>query len=521
LCPKHFEPLPTSRGIFLETLAQAERLIDTPAPRRIGERAIWAAGVFKHELGVNDPMTHLDQYLDFGEAAMASIDEDFIADCAERLLKPRLINNVWFDRAGSDFVSRENKFSMRAMTSTTEYKFAGNAIDLQLYQRAKIESKEVSRLNNWFDAAQPGEMFIVESMPLGRERYTVVRVYEKVDETQLVENIVTLHNSTIGIFNSLHDWLGAEVPDSQTPLELLDNMYSYRPSPDQNAGSFLQTYVDSYDSILATQNPGLEYSFGLTASERLRQGDDMSMVRSQVALRSIYTDCVRTLGDSGGRVSSELIRFNNNLKFGFNLAENSVISTHLARQFLDSSLQYVVATMNRASASKLQQLALSNDKLAAVESAGYYGGEAASAGERYEGACPTGSAGAATAEAAALGHGYRKEGDPTDCVQCGNCKKVVTPDKEHFERGWWHCPSCKATVPRKGVKQRSLHEQNETGRISALDIIAGWFSASRSETRIEQLVEEQQTTTDELQWQRLQKAIQAEALKLEQLKRSA
>src|SRR3990167_5613480 len=171
-------------------MAEAARQLERPstdyykpirlAPK-IGKAALWEAGFFTEELGINDPLTHLEQYLEKRETAIPSIDRDLISDCAERIEKPRFINAVTFDRIGSDFVSRENKFSMRSMTAITENKFAGNVTDIRLYQRAKIESKEVDRLNNWFDGAEPNEAFIVESLPLTeKENCTIVRIYQKI-----------------------------------------------------------------------------------------------------------------------------------------------------------------------------------------------------------------------------------------------------------------------------------------------------------------------------------------------------
>lgn len=98
---------------------------------------------------------------------------------------------------------------------------------------------------------------------------------------------------------------------------------------------------------------------------------------------------------------------------------------------------------------------MSGSKTDAVESAGYYGGEAKSEGIRYDGACPTGTAGAANKEASTMVHAYRVNGDPTKCVTCPNCKETVDLPKELLKKNIMHCVNCKASVHTKGGKVSS------------------------------------------------------------------
>ncbi|MBI5906821.1 hypothetical protein HY857_02095 [Candidatus Saccharibacteria bacterium] len=445
-----------SRDIFLENVKpKAERPQAANLQSSVGEKALWGAGVFVAELGVNDPLTHLEQYLESGEAAINSVDEDLVTDCAERLEKPRFINSVAFDRTLDDFISRENQFSMRGMTTVTEYKFAGNAADMRLYARAKIESKEVGRLSGWFDGAGVNDVYVVESMPMtDKETYAIVRIHQKVSEMELVEHVVTLHNSSVGAFNQLHDQIGADVPPSQTAMELLDNMYAYSP-PHGDFEEFMDTYVSTYDAILADQNPGQEFSFGLKKTEHPATGDDIAMVRRQKVLRGVYLDSLRALGSSGGYITDEIAEINWNLGLGLDTRVGHAISSNLARELLDHSLQYVVATLNKAPRAALDQLAISGNKSDAVESAGYYGGEAKSEGIRYDGACPTGTLGAANTEASTLSHAYRMNGDPTKCVTCPKCKETVDLPKELLKKNIMHCVNCKASVHTKGGKVSS------------------------------------------------------------------
>lgn len=490
----------------------------------IGERALWGAGVFVQELGVNDPLTHLEQYLENGEAAMNSIEEDLITDCAERIEKPRFINSVQFDKVGNDFISRESKFSMRSMTAKTEYKFAGNAADIRLYKRAKIESEEVDRLNNWFDGAEADDAYIVESMPITEnETYTTVRIYQKVSAHVLIEHIITLHNSSVDVFSELHHQLGANIPESQTPLGLLDKMYAHCPPESDSFSDFLDQYVATYDGILTGRNSGKEFNFGLERSERPDSGDDMAMVRRQTALCSVYLDCVRALGTSGGYVTPQILDINKNLNLGMGLDEGSVISAPLARNLLDSSLQYIAATLNRAPEATLSMLASIGDKASAIESAGYYGGEARANGVRYEGGCPSGPGSAAAQEAAALAHGHRINKDPTKCVTCPECRKTVDLPKNLFKKNIYHCVECKATYKNgEKIDHRTLEGYRVKKRIfSALDIIAAGWRRTGAELRINIWRSKQRSSQNAEEKRQLELIIRRDEAQIEQLKQVA
>lgn len=509
-------------GVAAEALTKSQTYeTDYPleSATHVGERALWGAGVFKPELGVNDPLTHLEQYLEHGEAVMVSVDEDLITDCAERLLKPQFIHSVAFERIGNDFISRENRFSMREMTQITEDKFTGNTVDMQLYKRTKIESKEVDRLNNWFPAAKAGDVFVVESMNLTKsERYTLVRIHEKLNENELTEHIITLHKASVPVFNQLHAELGAVVPASQTVLELLDNMYNYTPPAGQTTADFLQHYVNTYDYLLAAKGPDTDYRFGLTPGERPRSaGDDMAMVRSQTALRSVYHDSVKALGRSNGRVTTEIINIENQLGLGMNLTEDEIISSAMARGLLDSILQHIMATLNRAPQATLNQLASSGSKAGAMAYANRYGGEASAAGIRYDGACPTGSA----TEAVAIAHGLRKDKDPSRCGICPKCsQEYFVPDKIYKEK-ILECNNCHAAIyfDGKAVPQSVLDKLHgvETEKLSMIDAIITGIAKAVHEIKLKQLVKGYNQQTDELERRHQVKLIQQEQAEIQRL----
>jgi hypothetical protein len=502
-------------------LIEEKEITETQA-RDIGRRVLWAAGVFTKELGVNDPLTHLEQYLKYGEAAMNSVDEDLITDIAERRLKPTFVNPVKFDRVGTDFISRENKFSMRRMTAITEQKFSqGGAADINLYKRAQVESKEVARLNEWFDSAETNDVFIVESMGLTKsERYTIVRIHQKTGQGELVEHVVTLHNASVDIFNLVHDTLNAAVPDSQTPLELLDNMYAYKP----DSRDFAEEYVSLYDAVLSSQNSGQEYSFGLPKAEKPKAEDDVVAIRRQTALRAVYLDSLKALGDSGGYVTPKICEINRGLGGEMELLEGSTISLALARELLDRSLQSVVATFNRASPEQLASLAANQDKLGAMESAGHYGGEARSEGVRYDGACPSG-AGAAAGEAAAAAMGHKFNKDPSQCGTCPQCKKeYYVPDKL-YKNKILSCNNCRAAIHFGGGKadQKIIDEYygNGSKNLSAFDILSIGFRKAGLEISLNRLAKKQKTSETEFERRHTEKMIQEQYLELETLRQAA
>lgn len=446
-----------------------EREATETTVRQIGRTALWGGQNFEPELGINDPLTHLEQFLEVGETAMDSVAEDLITDIAERKLKPTFINPIEFDKVGDDFISRQNKFSMRKMTAITKDKFAKDKLaNFEQYRRAKIESSEVQKLNDWFETAQNNDNFIVESLPLGQERYSIVRIYQKAGPAQLVEQVVTLHGASVETFNQLRQMLGATVPAGNTALEVLANMYVIRPL----GSGFENDYVAAYDKLLASKNPGHEFSFGLPKNEQSGDGDDIENVRRQTALRKVYLDMVSALGTSGGYASKDIIAKAKSLDCRVALIENEKISYETARQLLDTSLQSVVATFNRASKDDLDALAVCQDSTAAAGYAGHYGGEARAEGIRYDGACPS-STGTASAESTNAAHAYRHNKSPSQCGECPHCKKEYFVDPKVYKANILECNNCHERIgfdgkPVSQEKMDKLHNRRKVGFIDSM-----------------------------------------------------
>jgi hypothetical protein len=331
-------------------------------------------------------------------------------------------------------------------------------------------------------------------MPLGRERYAIVRIYEKNDDTELVEHIITLHNSTLDLFDELRSRLGVDSQSNPTALELLDN--SYKLSPHQT--DFVETYRVSYDQILFEQTGG-EFSFGLPAEDK-PQDDDILSIRRQTALRSVYLDTIRALGQSGGWVNDEVVRLNRQLGGEYELLIDTPIPVGAAGELLDRSLQSVVATFNRASKDYLMALADSGSVSDALASAGYYGSEARAEGIRYEGACPSSSS-PAQAEAAALAQSQNFNKDPSRCGTCPKCRKQYYVETQVFKARILECNSCHAAIRFGGgavsrAELDKLHGRSRKKELGFIDSIMLSFKKASLEAKIDQ--QRRQYQVDEL-----------------------
>ncbi|MDB5161043.1 MAG: hypothetical protein JWO96_423 [Candidatus Saccharibacteria bacterium] len=471
-----------------------EETRDQYLAERVGGIALF--GFSKEDIGVNDPLAHLDQYLSGGEATLSYIEEDVITDCAERFIKPKFINSVNFRFTGNDFLSKEGNFSMNIMTAITEKKFGSQKIvDIDEYKRAKIEAQEPKRLAGWFPGARPGDAFIAESLDLAdNERYTIVRIYEKVNDEELTEHVVTLHNASVSLFNDLHKEMGVYGADLNTPLEVLDHMYAYSPEQGDFRG-FIEYYINAYDQMLAQRNPAREYIFGLDAKERKNLKDDMEIVREQKQLRSIYTEALARLGESGGYVTPDIINFNSKLQIGLPLEAAQKLTADSARGLLDGALQYIAATLNQASEENLRALARAPGMDSVYSAAGNYGMAAKEAGIRYQGVCPEAMGKAAQGELAMLQKVYNR--DPTKCQQCPGCKKTVDLPEELFHKDKiLHCTACKLNFDKKSGKSYYKDMLAEKSKVTEKPGIIS-LDLARKESEIKH--KEQERKSKELQ----------------------
>jgi hypothetical protein len=285
-------------------------------------------------------------------------------------------------------------------------------------------------------------------LPLGNERYSIVRAYEKTAEAELNEHVITLHNATVETFNQVHAAIGAKAPNSQTELELLDNMYAYSPTDN----GFIENYVTAHDKILELRNPGQEYKFGLPVSEDDYKGDDIENVRRQTALRSVYLDTLKSLGESQGRVTPDIIKASAELGCSFTIHEGGAVTSDIARELLNRRLQSVAATFNRATKKEMEWLAASQDLGLAAGFAGHYGGEARAEGVTYDGACPSSSLSPAQAEANAANRANRANQDPSQCGTCPKCNKEYFVEAKIYKAKILECNNCHEAIRFGGGK---------------------------------------------------------------------
>lgn len=366
---------------------------------RLGGQALHGAGINIELLGINDPLTHLEEFMRGGEAMLPQIQENVITYVAEKITRPKFINKVNFIYTGNDFITEHGSFSMRNIADVGLAKARQHNISTQLLRRAELEALEVERLAAWFETAASGDFFIVESMPIGKgEEYALPRLYEKTGQQTILEHVVALHGPTLKVFQEVRNRLGG-AGEPEDELSLLDKMYSVTPEPGVD---FTQRYVDLYDAT-KTELEGGEYIFGIPQEELKNRNDDMQIIRGQSALRLIFNDALRVLAKSNWEVDDELILFCRKLRLDSIPSLGQRLNLEQARLVLDGTLQYIISVVELASNIELDQLSVAGGDSAYI-AAGHYGTRAAQQGIRYQGgACPTSISEMPSAQAQAAG----------------------------------------------------------------------------------------------------------------------
>lgn len=372
-----------------ETINQQSEIISPEKVARLGRLAIES-----EFLGINDPLTHLHQYLKKGEVALIGIKEDLETDIAERLPKTPFVNYVGFEFTGDDFVSLKDKVSMNSMTETNLRIFksesAKNPDLIEEFERAEVEAKEATKLATWFKNAPTGAYLIFESLPISEQKIAISRIYQKASNGKLQGCFVSLYNSSVGQFNELRKILGADdVSTCQTEKEILQNCYEFY-EPDLTAPSeFIDFYVGAYDYLLKEQQ-GEQYSFGLKKDKSKEKQNGLLKVRSQPRLTSIYLDTVKALASSQGVVTPELIQINDSLGIGYQLRKNQIITVEMAQSIMSEVILGITSVIDKANDKLLNDLEHSDTNqetnYAAVS---HYGEQAKISGETYaSNGCP-------------------------------------------------------------------------------------------------------------------------------------
>lgn len=399
-------------------------------------------------LGINDPLTHLYQYLENGESALVGIKEDIITDVAERLPKTPFVNCVGFEFTGDDFVSEKDKVSMGTTLETNLQIFEQDFADVpdmaDEFTRVKSEAQEVAKLTVWFKEAPIGAYLIFESLPIGGQKFAISRIYQKTDYNRLEGCFVSLYNSGLDQFNELRMELNPEAPLGQTKAEILENHYQFYDPTLTQSNKFINHYVETYDRLLQTKNDR-QHSFGLGQDKEVEKQNGLQKVRSQPKLTSVYLDTIKTLATSQGVVTPELIRISDKLGIGYHLDENQAISAEMARDIMGEVILSIVSVIDRADNKLLDDLEyLDTGTGASYGAISHYGGQARADGETYaSNGCPEYSrsdlvkSSSADSEYSAIirAFGFQKTPDNFGKSKVGVCRIANCPSRGDV--GWW------------------------------------------------------------------------------------
>ena len=374
-------------GAQLEQSEQAEIInLDEYRRRKFGGKTIEIA---VEELGYNDPLTYLFNYLKKGEE---SLSVDLETDVAERLKQVgHFQKQVLFNRVGDDFVSVNDSVSLRNITQISLDKVQYLSSRKDERKRAEFELKEVDLLSEWFDGATPNSFFIVESLPLTEdEDFAMIRIYQKVGN-QLEGCYVSLKNPNIDLINNLHANLGIDHGDHKDSLDILTHPFEIKNTEFTGTKDVISHYVSAYDQLLSEKN-GKDYSFGFEVSKGATNLNAVEIVKSHPRLLAGFKRVVQMLAQSCSEVTTEIAMICHDLEIK-NVFEGQRITTKQAREILKRTMTGVVGSLIHLNSDVLNKLESSD----CSSDAGYgaivcSSNNAQSRGESYDGVCPSISA---------------------------------------------------------------------------------------------------------------------------------
>lgn len=378
----------TSKRLTLETRRQNLEVLRPENVVYLGRLAIRS-----EYLGINDPVTHLYRYLERGDASLIGIREDIETDISERLPETPFINQVEFNHNGGDFISKKDKVSMRDMTKVnlqifTDELLNNPSINEEL-QRAESEAFEVEKLDKWFNGAMIGEYMIFESLPIGSQQFAVSRIYQKISESKLHGNFISLYSPSVDTFNELRKDLGFKTAGS-TAAEILNNEYVISNKYSSNSAQFIDNYVELYDQKLQ-DSTGKSHIFGIQVENRSNVVNGLQKVRNQPKLTSIYLETVKTLANSQGEVTYDLLEITEKLGINNGLYLGQGISVDLARAILRDVIRGISGVIDRADSKLLSDLEDSSNAGSGANyaAASHFGAQARSTGMDYgSNGCP-------------------------------------------------------------------------------------------------------------------------------------
>lgn len=347
-------------------------------------------------LGINDPLSHLVQYLENGENTLPGIKEDLETDIAERLPDTPFVSRVMFEFLENDFVSSVGKVSMKDMTQNNlnilaEVSRLDNDL-VQEYERALIEAKEPEKLKEWFLTAQIGSFIIFESLPIGKQKIAVSRIYRKIDDYNIEGSFLSLYQPSVRQFNKLRRQIGRGNDNCQTEIDTLVNHYEFFSSTFRDSDDFVEYYRYIYDHILSQDQGGVDFRFGLAEGDiDAKSLNGIDIVRSQSSLTEVYFDALRTISKSNGKINYEMIDLAEKLNLNLNLKEGDTISMELARDFLQQIIISITRAIHRANEEVVSDLSSPNtDKSTSYAVISYYNQTSGDSDTSYANSvCPT------------------------------------------------------------------------------------------------------------------------------------
>jgi hypothetical protein len=342
------------------------------------------------QLGINDPLTHLYQYLEADDKnknrMLENIKIDLETDIAERLPKTPFVNKVEFEYSGTDFISVQDKISMKSMTSTNLRIFKEmlsiNPVMLEEFARAKIEAMEVNKLSDWFNNAAIGEYLIFESLPIGEQTIAISRIYQKTNHDKIEGSFVSLYNPSVEQFNNLRSELDIDTHKNTSVIEILENNYSFYSTNLKDSDKFIDYYVENYD-LLLEQSTGKEYNFGLESDISAEKQNGILKVRGQPKLTDTYLEIIKTLVAGQGIATSELIKLTSKINIK-NLNQGDTITTQIARNILGETIKKITSVIDMASDDLLDEINRSDaSPNESYDAMSHFGEQADSTGKEY------------------------------------------------------------------------------------------------------------------------------------------
>lgn len=364
--------------------------------QRIGREAI---KISAEELGYSDVLTYLYRYLENSNADILPDLEADVGECLKEVdnkgrlkMSNHFENHVYFKPVGSDFVSLKDKVSLTEMTSRSvqlsKKESAKNPKLKNEYERAKLESREIAVISEWFKNAGEGSFLVFESPPLVEgEDFAVTRIYQRLGNT-LEGCFISLNNPSLVQFNKLRKELNAGKNDCETALETLGSPYTINKPRLSNTDEFIDYYVGIYDHLLYENNQKY-YSFGFETPEGSENQNGLDRVRTQPKLLKVFTDTIKLLAESEGKMTPEIMNICNDFEVK-NVFEGQKITSKQARDILKKVFDGVVGSFSKIDQETLMSLeALDNNSSASYDTVVYSSNDAFAKNESYGGVCPS------------------------------------------------------------------------------------------------------------------------------------